>query len=89
MKPWMTVEGLYIAAPSKNQDAAFDLVKFLTDVPAGHGPRGPPDPGQQKVYDEPKVAADPVLKAFRAQVETAIPMPNSPRWRCGRHERPR
>ena len=30
MKPWMTVEGALIAAPSKSKDAAYDFIKYLT-----------------------------------------------------------
>lgn len=35
MRPWMTVvEGAYIAAPSKNKEAAFDFISYLlTDAP--------------------------------------------------------
>ena len=49
MRPWMTVEGVYIAAPSKNKDAAYDFAKYLTDAAGGEDPgaRGPPDPGEQ------------------------------------------
>src|SRR5882724_10925703 len=34
MRPWMTVEGVYIAAPSKNKEAAYDFVKYVTDTAA-------------------------------------------------------
>ncbi len=80
MRPWMTVEGLYLAAPSKNKDAAFDLVKYLSDVPAATvmALEGRQTPANKKVYDDRRVAGDPVLSAFRAQVETAAPMPNLP-----------
>ena len=33
------------------------------------------------IYDDPQVAADPVLKAFKQQVDVAVPMPNSGVWR--------
>jgi len=80
MRPWMTVEGLYVAAPSKSKDAAFDLVKYLTDVPAATvmALEGRQTPANKKVYDDPRVAGDRILSAFRAQVETAAPMPNLP-----------
>jgi arabinogalactan oligomer / maltooligosaccharide transport system substrate-binding protein len=78
MRPWITVEGAYIAAPSKNKDAAFDFVKYLTDVPAGKvlALEGRQSPANKGVYADPQVAADPVLKAFRQQVDVAVPMPN-------------
>ena len=80
MRPWITVEGVYIAAPSKNKDAAFEFVKYVTDVPAGKvlALEGRQNPANKGVYSDPQVAKDPVLKAFRTQVETAVPMPNLP-----------
>ncbi len=78
MKPWITVEGLYIAAASKNPDAAYAFISYLTDVAAATtmAVEGRQTPSNTAVYDNPKVAADPILKAFRAQVENAVPMPN-------------
>jgi len=78
LRPWMTVEGAYIAAPSKNKDQAYDFVKYLTDRPAARimALEGRQSPSNQAVYEDPQVANDPVLKAFRTQVEVAIPMPN-------------
>lgn len=78
MRPWMTVEGLYIAAPSKNKEAAYEFLKFATDAPAERimALEGRQTPAAKAVYDDPKVAVDPILKGFRQQVEVAIPMPN-------------
>jgi arabinogalactan oligomer/maltooligosaccharide transport system substrate-binding protein len=80
MRPWITVEGVYIAAPSKNKDAAYDFIQYLTDVPAGKvlALEGRQTPANKAVYSDPKIAADPILKAFRQQVDTAVPMPNLP-----------
>jgi arabinogalactan oligomer/maltooligosaccharide transport system substrate-binding protein len=80
MRPWMTVEGVYVAAPSKHKDAAFDFVKYVTDVEAARvmALEGRQSPAVKAVYDDPKVATDPVLAAFRKQVEVALPMPNLP-----------
>jgi arabinogalactan oligomer / maltooligosaccharide transport system substrate-binding protein len=80
MRPWMTVEGAFIAAPSKNKDAAYDFVKFLTSQPAGKimALEGRQSPSNKTVYALPEVAADPVLKAFKDQVDVAVPMPNLP-----------
>jgi arabinogalactan oligomer/maltooligosaccharide transport system substrate-binding protein len=80
MKPWITVEGVYIAAPSKNKDAAYELLQYLTDVPAARtlALEGRQTPANKGVYADPKVASDPILKAFRAQVDNAVPMPNLP-----------
>jgi arabinogalactan oligomer/maltooligosaccharide transport system substrate-binding protein len=80
MRPWTTVEGVYVAAPSKNKDAAFDFVKFATDLDAARimALEGRQSPANAKVYADAKVAADPVLAAFKKQVDVAVPMPNLP-----------
>ncbi len=78
MQPWMTVEGAYIAAPSQNKDHAFDFVLYLTGPAAGKtmALEGRQTPANLRVYDDPEVAGDVQLSAFRAQVEHAVPMPN-------------
>lgn len=80
MRPWMTVEGVYVAAPSKSKDAAYDFAKFLTDAAQGKvmALEGRQTPANKAVYDDPKVNADPILAALRKQVEVAVPMPNLP-----------
>jgi arabinogalactan oligomer/maltooligosaccharide transport system substrate-binding protein len=80
MRPWMTVEGVYVTAPSKHKDAAFDFVKYATDVEAARvmALEGRQSPALKAVYDDPKVKSDVVLAAFRKQVEVALPMPNRP-----------
>jgi arabinogalactan oligomer/maltooligosaccharide transport system substrate-binding protein len=80
MRPWMTVEGVFVAAPSKQKDAAFDFVRYVTDVEAARimALEGRQSPAIRAVYDDPRVATDAVLAAFRKQVEVALPMPNLP-----------
>lgn len=80
MRPWMTVEGVYIAAPSKNKDAAYEFLKFVTDMGAARtlALEGRQTPANKAVYADPKVAGDTILAAFKKQVEVAIPMPNLP-----------
>jgi arabinogalactan oligomer/maltooligosaccharide transport system substrate-binding protein len=80
MRPWMTVEGMYVAAPSKNKQAAYELVKYATDTAATKimALEGRQTPANKAVYADKKVASDPVLKAFFEQVKVAIPMPNVP-----------
>ncbi len=80
MRPWMTVEGLYVAAPSKNKDLAYEFLKFVTDVKATTimAVEGRQTPSNKQTYEDPKVGKDPVLAAFRAQAETAVPTPNAP-----------
>jgi arabinogalactan oligomer/maltooligosaccharide transport system substrate-binding protein len=80
MRPWMTVEGVYIAAPSKKKDQAFEFAKYLTDSVASKvlALEGSQSPANRLIYNDPQVAANGVLKAFRAQVDRAVPMPNVP-----------
>ena len=80
IRPWMTVEGVFITAPCKQKEAAFEFVKYVTDVEAGKvmALEGRQTPAVKAVYDDAAVKADPVLAAFKAQVEVAVPMPNLP-----------
>lgn len=78
MKPWMTVEGAYITATSEKKDEAFEFVDFLTSVEGATimAIEGRQTPAVKAVYENPEVKEDPILQAFRAQVENAVPMPN-------------
>lgn len=80
MRPWMTVEGVYVTAPSQNKDAAYDFAKYLTDTPQAKvmAVEGRQTPANKAVYSDPAVSADKVLSAFKTQVEVAVPMPNLP-----------
>lgn len=78
MRPWMTIEGLFISARSRHKDAAFELADFLTSHEAAEimALQGRQLPANRRVHDDPDIAADPILSGFRAQAETAVPMPN-------------
>ena len=78
MRPWMSVEGVYIARPSAHKDHAYDFASYLTEAAAAKvlAVEGRQTPANQQVYDDPAVAGDSILKVFRQQVATAIPMPN-------------
>jgi arabinogalactan oligomer / maltooligosaccharide transport system substrate-binding protein len=80
MRPWMTIEGAYVAASSAHKDAAYELVKYLTSEEAGLvlAVEGRQLHTNKAIYANPKVGGDPVLKAFRDQLENAEPMPNRP-----------
>jgi arabinogalactan oligomer/maltooligosaccharide transport system substrate-binding protein len=80
MKPWVTVEGVYVAAPSQHKEGAYDFARYLTSVEAGRvmALEGGQTPANKAVYDIPEVADDPRLSAFRTQLQAAVPMPNLP-----------
>jgi arabinogalactan oligomer / maltooligosaccharide transport system substrate-binding protein len=78
IRPWMTVEGVYVTAPSQQKEAAYDFLAYVTDTAAGRvmAVEGRQTPANLAVYNDPQVAADPVLSVFREQVDVAVPMPN-------------
>ncbi|MGC4001018.1 MAG: extracellular solute-binding protein [Anaeromyxobacter sp.] len=80
MRPWMTVEGVYVTAGSAQKEAAYDFARWLTDVDAARvlALEGRQSPANAKVYEDPRVAGDAVLAGFRRQVEVGVPMPNAP-----------
>lgn len=78
MRPWMTIEGLFVSARTPKKDAAFALASFLTTTEVARimALEGRQLPSNKAVYEDPAVAADPILSGFRAQAETALPSPN-------------
>lgn len=80
MRPWITIEGAYIATPCKNKEAAAEFIKFLTDTPSATilAIEGRQTPANKNVWNDPKVSGDPILGGFRKQVTNAVAMPNVP-----------
>jgi arabinogalactan oligomer/maltooligosaccharide transport system substrate-binding protein len=80
MRPWITVQGLYLTATSKHKDVAAQLARHLTDLPAARtlALEGKLLPAHEAVYRDPQLAGNPVLQGFRKQLDTAVPMPNLP-----------
>ena len=80
MRPWATIEGVYITATSQHKDEAYEFVKFLTDAPQAKvmAKEGRQTPSNRAAYDDPAVKDDPILAAFSKQFENAVPMPNLP-----------
>lgn len=78
MRPWLTIEGAYVSASSKQKELAYDFAKFLTSKEAGLvlALEGRQLHTNASVYDDRRVADDPVLKAFHNQLSSAEPMPN-------------
>jgi arabinogalactan oligomer/maltooligosaccharide transport system substrate-binding protein len=78
MRPWLTIEGVYVSASSKQKEAAYDIAKYLVSEEAGLvlAVEGRQLHTNKAVYAHKAVADDPVLAAFRRQLDTATPMPN-------------
>jgi arabinogalactan oligomer/maltooligosaccharide transport system substrate-binding protein len=78
MKPWLTVEGVFVSAGSQHKEAAYEFAKYLVSKEAGLvlALEGGQLPANRSVYDDPRVTGNPVLAGFRKQQETAVTMPN-------------
>jgi arabinogalactan oligomer/maltooligosaccharide transport system substrate-binding protein len=78
MRPWLTIEGVYVAMSSRHKEAAYDLARYLVSEEAGLvlAVEGRQLHTNKAVYAHKAVADDPVLAAFRKQLDTATPMPN-------------
>jgi arabinogalactan oligomer/maltooligosaccharide transport system substrate-binding protein len=78
MRPWLTIEGAYVSASSKQKELAYDFAKFLTSEEAGLilALEGRQLHTNAAIYKDKRVANDVVLKAFHDQLSSAEPMPN-------------
>ena len=82
-KPFLGVEGVLMSARSTHKREAFALMRFLTSDAEARGRLV--DGGQlvanQAPYADPAAAADPVARAFRAQVQDTVSLSNRPHMR--------
>jgi arabinogalactan oligomer/maltooligosaccharide transport system substrate-binding protein len=78
LRPWLTVEGVYVSAGSKHKEPAYAFAEYLVSLEAARvlALEGGQLPTNKAVYSDPKVAANPTLQGFRKQLDTAVPMPN-------------
>jgi len=78
MKPWLTVEGVYVSAGSKQKDGAYKFAEYLVSTEAALvlAIEGGQLPTNKAAYADPRVAKNPTLQGFRKQLDTAVPMPN-------------
>lgn len=80
MRPWITVQGLHIAATSRNKTVAAQLAAYLTNLASARtlALEAKMIPAHHAVYQDPQLSSDWVLHGFRRQLDTAVPMPNHP-----------
>jgi arabinogalactan oligomer/maltooligosaccharide transport system substrate-binding protein len=78
MRPWLTVEGVYVSAGSKNKEAAYAFAEYLVSAEAAAvlALEGGQLPTNKAVYADPRVMSNATLQGFRKQLDTAVPMPN-------------
>ena len=80
MRPWMTIEAIYLAAGTADEHEAWQFAKFLAGPQASAimAQKGGQLPASQAAYTVPAIANDPIISAFKAQGALAVPMPNLP-----------
>ena len=78
--PYLTVEGAMVSAYAKHPDEARALARYLVfpDAARTRALEGHQAVATMAVYQDPDVAADPVLTAFRHQLDATVPLPNKP-----------
>jgi len=81
--PFLTTEAVIMSAKTADKKAAFEVMKYLTSVEAGKtmALTGRQTSARREVYDDAAVAKDELLMTFKKQLETAVPMPNTPAMR--------
>ncbi|MCB1052012.1 MAG: extracellular solute-binding protein [Acidobacteria bacterium] len=78
MKPWVTVEGMFITAPSKHKEEAYAFIQYATSkTGAGLMAREAFQlPANAAIYQEKDIAENPTLSVFRKQLDASVAMPN-------------
>ncbi|MCC7381455.1 MAG: extracellular solute-binding protein [Deltaproteobacteria bacterium] len=81
--PFLTAEAVIMSAKASDKKAAFEVMKYLTSVEAGKvmATVGRQTTARKDVYSDPAVAGDELLAVFKKQLETSLPMPNTPAMR--------
>ena len=78
--PYLTVEGLFLSAHAKNPDLARSLGEHLVghQSAVSRATLGRQVVATLSAYEDPTLANDTILLAFRRQMDAAVPMPNHP-----------
>ena len=78
--PYLTVEGLLLSAHAGQPALAMELGAHLIrpEVAADRAANGRQTVATLAAYDDPRLADDDVIEAFRAQLDATVPMPNVP-----------
>lgn len=77
LKPWLTVEGLFLSARSLVKNEASQVAQSLTSTECALdlSQKGHQLPARQDLYQRPEIAADPILSSYYQQSLVALPMP--------------
>ncbi len=81
--PFLGAEGVFLSTRARDMDAAFAIMDELAgdDSALRRARRGRQVVPNRAPYREPDIGGDPVLAAFQAQAEHAVPMPATPAMR--------
>ena len=80
--PFLGGEGILMSAHARDKDAAFAVMDALTsDAAAIVRAKAHQVVANVRAYDDPDVASDAVVAAFRAQLAHTVPMSNEPAMR--------
>jgi len=79
-RPYLTVEAVQISASTDHAQAAWRLSTWLAerDQAIKRALQGRQSVATLSAYTDPSVASDPILSAFKAQLEHALPMSTDP-----------
>ena len=79
-RPLLTVEGALISAYAAHPQEARELGLWLSGLEPSvlRATKGRQGVAALAAYDDPRVSGDPILAAFRAQLDHTEPMPNLP-----------
>lgn len=83
MQPLVTIEAVMVPARAKQPEAALAFARWLTG-PEGARLRalvGRQTVAARAAWDDPQIAGDPILAAFKAQLADSVPMSNRPEMR--------
>ncbi len=82
MRPFATIESVYLAARARQPEPAQDFARYLTLEGARvRAVRGRQIVTDRRVWEDPEVARDPFLARFREATDAAIPLPTHPHMR--------
>ena len=81
--PFLGAEGIMMSARSRQKKAAFRAMTFLAsdEMATLRALRARQPVANRAAWEHPKLKADPVLSAFRKQLDTATVMPGTPEMR--------
>lgn len=81
--PLVTIEGVLLAARAHQPRAAMQFALWLAGPEAARirAVEGRQTVAARAAWNDPAVAADPILAAFRAQLAATVPMSNAPEMR--------